>query len=88
MRLRNKCPRTEQADVGCIRRFIPDHDLRYPDDMRSTEVVDFLAHLAVEGGVAASTPSQAAPATPCFYKEVLGRDLIGLDGAVRVRAPR
>jgi len=88
LRLRHLSLRTEQAYVGWIRRFIHYHDLRHPDDMGSTEVVEFLTHLAVDRRVAASTQNQAASAILFLYKDVLGRDLVGLDSAVRARAPR
>jgi integron integrase len=38
--------------------------------------------------VAASTQNQALAALPFLYRDVLGRDLEGLDGAVRARRPR
>ena len=80
--------RTEHSYVGWIRRFIHYHEIRHPDEMGATEVVDFLTHLAVERDVAASTQNQALSALVFLYKEVLGRELLGLDQAVRARAPK
>lgn len=88
LRLRHRSLRTEQSYVGWIRRFIRYHDLRHPDDMGSTEVVEFLTHLAIDRSVAASTQNQAASAILFLYRDVLGRELTGLDSAVRARAPR
>jgi integron integrase len=79
--------RTEHTYVGWIRRFIHYHGIRHPDDMSAVEVVEFLTHLAVERRVAASTQNQALSALVFLYKEVLGRDLVGLNAAVRARAP-
>ena len=56
--------------------------------MGSAEVVEFLSHLAVEANVAASTQNQAFAAVLFLYRDVLGRELEGLDAAVRARAPR
>lgn len=80
--------RTEHAYVGWIRRFIHYHDVRHPDEMGATEVVEFLTHLAVERRVAASTQNQALSAIVFLYREVLGRELVGLDSAVRARTSR
>ena len=88
LRLRHRSLRTEQAYVGWIRRFIHFHGVRHPDEMGAAEVVEFLSHLAVEGNVAASTQNQALAALLFLYRDVLGRELEGLDTAVRARAPR
>ena len=88
LRLRHMSQRTEQSYVGWIRRFIHYHDLRHPDEMGSVEVVEFLSHLAVDRRVAPSTQNQAVSAIAFLYKEVLGRELHGLDSAVRARAPK
>ncbi len=88
IRVRHYSVRTEQAYIGWIRRFIHHHDVRHPDEMGSAEVVEFLSDLAVRGNVAASTQNQALAALVFLYREVLGRELEGLDSAVRARAPR
>lgn len=80
--------RTEHTYVGWIRRFIHYHGTRHPDEMGATEVVEFLTHLAVERNVAAPTQNQALSALVFLYREVLGRELVGLDAAVRARTPR
>jgi integron integrase len=88
VRLRHYSRRTEQAYVGWIRRYIHFHGVRHPDEMGSVEVVEFLTDLAVRHRVAASTQNQALSALLFLYREVLGRELEGLDSAVRARAPR
>ncbi len=87
MRLRHMSRRTEDAYVGWIRRFILFHDKRHPDEMGAREVVAFLSDLAVRGGVAASTQNQALAGVLFLYRDVLGRELEGLDAAVRARRP-
>ncbi len=86
-RLRHMSLRTEQAYVGWVRRYLHFHDLTHPDEMGATEVVAFLSDLAVRREVAASTQNQARAALIFLYQEVLGRDLEGLDAAVRARTP-
>jgi integron integrase len=56
--------------------------------MGAVEVVEFLSHLAIDRQVTASTQNQALSALLFLYREVLGRELEGLDSAVRARAPR
>lgn len=88
IRVRHYSQRTEAAYIGWIRRFIHHHGVRHPEEMGSLEVVDFLSDLAIEGRVSASTQNQALAALLFLYREVLGRELEGLDNAVRARAPR
>jgi len=88
LRLRHLSPRTEAAYVAWIRRFIFFHAKRHPDEMGAFEVVAFLSDLAVRGRVSASTQNQALAALLFLYREVLGRELEGLDDAVRARRPR
>ena len=55
--------------------------------MGKAEVERFLTHLAVERNVAASTQNQALSAIVFLYKEVLGRELEGLDNVERGKRP-
>ena len=86
-RLRHYSPRTERAYVGWVRRYVHFHDLTHPDELGTPEVVAFLSDLAVERDVSASTQNQAKAALVFLYREVLGRELEGLDDAVRARRP-
>jgi len=88
LRLRHYSARTERAYVAWIRRYIHHHGLRHPDELGAVEVVEFLSDLAVHHQVSASTQNQALSALVFLYREVLGRQLEGLDQAVRARAPR
>jgi len=88
LRVRHFSPRTEDAYTGWIRRYIHFHGVRHPDEMGAVEVVEFLSHLAVDRQVTASTQNQARSALLFLYRVVLGRELEGLDNAVRARAPR
>jgi integron integrase len=88
LRVRHYSPRTEEAYVGWIRRFILFHDKRHPDEMGSVEVVAFLTHLATVGGIAASTQNQALSALLFLYRVVLGRELEGLGDVARAHTQR
>src|SRR5262249_49000084 len=82
IRTRHLSPRTEEAHVFWIRRFILFHHKRHPAQMAESEVTAFLSSLAVEGRVAASTQNQALCALLFLYRQVLGTELPWLDDLV------
>lgn len=88
LRLRHASPRTEEAYVNWVRRFVVFHERRHPADMGPAEITAFLNHLAVEGRVAASTQNQALNALVFLYRHVLGVDLLAFDDLVRARRPK
>jgi integrase len=59
LRGKHYSPRTEEAYVGWIRRFVRFHHRRHPRELGEAEVAAFLTSLAVDGHVAASTQNQA-----------------------------
>lgn len=67
IRRKHSSPRTEEAYVGWVRRFIHFHGTRHPRELGATEVDTFLTHLAVEDTVAASTQNQALSALLFLY---------------------
>jgi integron integrase len=81
-------PRTEEAYVQWIRRFILFHGKRHPSEMGSREVVAFLSHLAVSDRVSASTQNQALSGLLFLYRVVLDRPLEGLDDVARAARPQ
>lgn len=85
--MRHYSPRTEDAYVGWIRRFVRFHGTRHPATMGEPEVSRFLSHLAVEADVAASTQNQALAALVFLYGEVLESPLPWLDALVRAKRP-
>ena len=80
-------PRTEEAYVGWILRFVRFAGLRHPRELGAAEVQRFLEHLAIEGRVAAATQNQALAALLFLYGRVLGVKLPWLDGLVRAPRP-
>lgn len=80
-------PRTVDAYVGWIRRFILFHGRRHPAEMGAAEVSAFLSSLATVGKVSASTQNQALAALLFLYADVLGRKLEALEEMVRAKRP-
>lgn len=87
MRTRHMSPRTEEAYIGWIRRFIFFHGKRHPNDMGEEEVTGFLSDLAIRRHVSASTQNQALAALLFLYERVLHRELDWLGGLVHARRP-
>ncbi len=93
-RLLHYSRRTEQTYVGWIPRFLVFHrakaagQWRHPRDLGGQEVTEFLSHLAVAEQVSASTQNQALNAVVFLYREVLHRELTGLDERLRATRPK
>lgn len=85
MRFRRLSPRSEQAYLDWIKRFIFFHAKRHPKDMAAAEVEAFLTHLAVQSKVSASTQNQALNALVFLYRHVLGQDFGLLEGVQRAK---
>src|SRR2546429_9945682 len=58
LRARHYSPRTEQAYVAWVRRYVEFHDRRHPATMGATEVQAFLTHLAERRRGRAAPPEQ------------------------------
>lgn len=87
-RLRHLSYRTEETYVSVIRRYILFHGKRHPRDLGADEVRAFLAHMALEEHVAASTQNVALHALLFLYREVLGLELPELGEVERARGPQ
>ncbi|HEV8575168.1 MAG TPA: phage integrase N-terminal SAM-like domain-containing protein [Dehalococcoidia bacterium] len=88
IRTRHYSRRTEKSYVGWMRRFILFHGKRHPLDMGEQEIGAFLSSPAVDARVSASTQNQAFSALLFFYRDVLRRDVAGIENVVRARVPR
>ena len=84
LRARHYAYKTEISDLGWIRRYILWNQKRHPRDLGEAEVTAFLTHLAVDEHVSSATQNQALAAIVFMYREMLGRELKGID-AVRAR---
>src|SRR5215208_4922912 len=73
-------PRTKEAYVHWIRRYIVFNDRRHPRDLVEDDVRRFLSALAVEEKVAPATQNQALAAITFLHRKVLSRELDRVDG--------
>jgi integron integrase len=87
LRRRRYSLRTEKVYVHWAKRFILFHQKRNPRDMGITEVTQFLAYLARQLHVAASTQNQALSALLYLYQHVLDTKLPWLAEVERARRP-
>ena len=86
VRLRHYSPRTEQAYVAWVKRYVVFHGRRHPETMGEPEVQAFLTYLAERGRVSASTQNQATAALLFLYEAVLRRPLrVAADGVVHAK---
>jgi integrase-like protein len=88
LRRRHYSPRTEEAYVGWLRRFVRFHNLRHPAELGEDAIVAFATWLAGECRVSAATQTQATSALLFFYREVLEQDVGRLEGILRARQPQ
>ena len=88
IRLKHFSIKTEETYVGWYRRFVLWHGKRHPQEMGAAEVEAFLTHLAVNRGVAAVSQNQALNALIFLYREVLKRELAGIDAKRAKHSPR
>jgi integron integrase len=88
LQTRHYSRRTERAYVAWVGRFLCALPRRLrPSDAAVGDVTAFLARLAVDEKVAASTQNQAFSALLFLFREVLQRELAGLDDVARAKRP-
>ena len=87
MRARHLSPRTVQAYVGWILRYIRYHGTRHPADLGEREIVAYLTYLADERGVSRSTQMQALSALSLLYRDVLAEPVGDLRHVLRSTSP-
>jgi integron integrase len=85
LRTRHYSRRTEGAYVAWIRRFVRHNRPRHPREMGDADVRAYLAHLAVDRKVSASTQSQALAALQFLYRDVLRRPIGFVSGVPRAK---
>lgn len=88
IRLKHYSLRTEKVYISWIYRFIKFYGEKHPRAMGSSEIRDYLNHLAVNRNVAASSQNQALNALNFLYKEVLNIDFATLDNLIWARKPK
>ena len=87
IRARHYSRRTEKAYVGWAKRFLSLHRAVDPGQLTGLDITRFLSTLAVVGKVSASTQNQAFSALLFLFRDVLKREVAGLDEALRARRP-
>jgi integron integrase len=87
MELRRLSPRTIDAYLAWVRRYVRFHRLRHPAALGDAEVRGFLAWLVERRRVSQSTQGQALAALLFLYRHVLDRPLEALGPLPRGRAP-
>jgi len=86
IRTRHYSPRTEEAYVHWIGRYIVFHGKRHPREGGDVEVAAFLSSVAQQG-VSASTQNQALSAVLFLYEVVLGERPAWTSQLVRAQRP-
>jgi integron integrase len=87
MRARHLSPRTEQAYLGWIIRYVRYHGTRHPRELGEREVVAYLTYLADERRVSRPTQMQALSALMVLYREVLGVPIGDVRRVLRSTSP-
>ena len=87
VRLRHYSPRTEESYVAWIRRYVRFHGTRHPRELDASDVTRFLASLAGEHRLSASSQTQALSALLFLYRDVLRRELDPVGAIARAKQP-
>jgi len=88
IRRRSYSIRTEKVYIEWITRYIAYHDGKSPHQLDETNVTNYLAYLAVNRNVSASTQNQALNALVFLYREVMKKPLEGMSEFVRAKRPK
>ena len=87
IRTRHYSPRTEEAYVQWVRRFVRFCGTRHPRELGPGDVTRFLSSLAMDANVSASTQNQALAAIVFLYRDVLNMPVGWLNALVRAKRP-
>lgn len=85
IRRRNYAAKTEKAYVNWVQRFSRFHSGEELAELDNDQIVDYLNYLAEERNVTGATQNQALCAIVFLYKEVMGRDVSGLNNLKRAK---
>ncbi|HEV8369555.1 MAG TPA: phage integrase N-terminal SAM-like domain-containing protein [Pyrinomonadaceae bacterium] len=87
-RVKHFSRKTEDAYANWIKRFILFHKKRHPGEMAENEIRQFLAHLAVDLHVSASTQTVALSALLFLCRDVLKLQLPFIEDVERAKPGR
>lgn len=88
LKVRHYSPRTEEAYISWIKRFITFHGLRDPRQLEPSDIRSYLDYLATERQVSSSTQNQALNAIVFLYSQALGMDPGDFSDFVRAKMPK
>jgi integron integrase len=88
LRTRRYSPRTEEAYVQWVRRYIRFYDRRHPRTMGAHEVAAFLSDLATKHRVSSATQNQARAALLFLYRHTLNAGLGFVEGIEIAKRPK
>jgi len=88
MRLKHLSFRTEKTYLAWIARFLAFSSPLEPPALTEEHLKHFLSYLAVERKVSAATQKQAFNALLFLYRNILAREIIGLESVIPSRRPR
>jgi len=88
LRVRRMSPRTEEAYVRWVKRYVRFHGRAHPRDLGAGHVTAFLTQLAVGERVGASSQNQALGALLFLYRHVLDQPIPWIHDVVRARRVR
>jgi integron integrase len=84
---RHRSPRTVEAYVHWLRRFVQFHGQANPATFERKQITTFISDLATRKHVSASTQTQALSALVFLYKHVYRRPFDWLEGIERAKKP-
>jgi integron integrase len=87
-RARQFSPRTEEAYVGWIRRFVLFHEKRHPAQLGNDAITEFLTDLATRGQASSATQNQAASSLLFLYNDVLQIPVTAPLAVLRPKKPK
>jgi integron integrase len=87
LRLRHYSGRTTDTYLSWVLRYIRFHGKRHPRELGREHVKEFLASLAIQSNVSASTQNQALAAIGFLYREVLNIPLEDAEQLARAKRP-
>ena len=88
IRSRHYSIRTEKSYWYWISHYIRFHQCRHPKDINENHIREFLAYLALQRNVAASTQKTALNAIVFMYRTVLQRNLNDFSDFYRAQSPK
>jgi hypothetical protein len=85
IKVRHYSPRTSQAYLNWVRKFLDYYRPRRLADLDDTDINAYLTNLAVNNQVSASTQNQALAALLFLFRDIVGRQIVSSSDLVRAK---